>query len=546
MKGAVQKLIELGDQALQARAPYNPKFDELARFLQPEAAGFGAMHNPADPIMGHIRDSAALHAQKRWVAVMMQGMIPRNTRWHGLSINEDPDLEDYQPVREWLEATTMRLFRHRYAGGANFDAAMRSSFKSDSAIGTSVVYLESEPGGLAFRYQYLPLRECYLIADAKGQIGGLARRYERTAMQLVDEFGDKARANDNIDRAARKGDPKKFRVQHLVTKRAVFDPGRRDARNMPWQSSYVLIDETMMLRDGGYRQFPFLVGRLETIGAEPYGLGNGDYLLPDAKELNQMVATTTRQGMKIVDPPSFTSEFFDFEKISLNPGAFNRGGLDFRGNPQVRQVPPEGNPVLGLEMQDQKRRALDEGCGNSIFQLLKDNPQMTATEVIERVRRANALVAPEISQQETDKFAPLIAWELQKLAERGLMPPPPAELEGKTIVPNYSAPLLSIMRSDEAAATETFYRFALEAANAGDRSGIDILDGEEAWRIMATGRQVPAKALISRAEAAKQAKADAEEAARQQQTAEAVEAAKAAGAASPMVSALAGAQGGGA
>ena len=144
---------------------------------------------------------------------------------------------------------------------------------------------------------------------------------------------------------------------------------------------------------------------------------------------------------------------------------------------------------------------------SSLFQILVETPQMTATEVLERAREKGALLSPTMGRFQSEGIGPMIQREFDILAHANLMPPPPGELlEAKAEYKiEYDAPLNRAMRAEEAAGGLRAFQFATEMASAMqdpsllDTFNADVMLPEVAdiygapFRWIATAEEVAAK-----------------------------------------------------
>jgi hypothetical protein len=138
--------------------------------------------------------------------------------------------------------------------------------------------------------------------------------------------------------------------------------------------------------------------------------------------------------------------------FSMRPGALNKGGMSTDGKPLVGTL-PVGNIQVTKEMMDEERLLINDAFLVTLFQILTEAPQMTATEVIERTNEKGILLAPTVGRQQSEYLGPMIERELDLLADAGLLPPmPPILQEAKgeyTVV--YTSPLAKAMRAQEVA-----------------------------------------------------------------------------------------------
>jgi hypothetical protein len=138
--------------------------------------------------------------------------------------------------------------------------------------------------------------------------------------------------------------------------------------------------------------------------------------------------------------------------FSLRPGALNKGGMSSDGHPLVG-VLPSGNIQISKEMMQEERSLINDVFLVTLFQILTETPQMTATEVIERVNEKGILLAPTVGRQQSEYLGPLIEREIDILSFQGELPQMPGELrEAKgSYQVVYTSPLSRAMRAQEAA-----------------------------------------------------------------------------------------------
>jgi len=75
------------------------------------------------------------------------------------------------------------------------------------------------------------------------------------------------------------------------------------------------------------------------------------------------------------------------------------------------------------------------------FSGLPDTRNMSATEVVERVRESVRAVSPVCSRLQSELYSPMVLWATGTLLEAGLLPEPPADLAGADIEVAYSSRL---------------------------------------------------------------------------------------------------------
>src|SRR4029077_1707786 len=104
-------------------------------------------------------------------------------------------------------------------------------------------------------------------------------------------------------------------------------------------------------------------------------------------------------------------------------------------------------------MMAEERTLIGDAFLVTLFQILTETPQMTATEVIERTNEKGILLAPTVGRQQSEYLGPMIERELDVLGAQGLLPPMPPRLKeakGEYQVV-YTSPFSRAMRAQEAA-----------------------------------------------------------------------------------------------
>lgn len=234
--------------------------------------------------------------------------------------------------------------------------------------------------------------------------------------------------------------------------RSDVDPTKADYRGMDFASYYVALAGKTLLAESGYRSFPYAISRYTTAPGEIYGRSPAMLALPAIKTLNEEKKTLLKQGHRTVDPVLLTHDDGVLDGFSLRPGAINPGGVSMDGRPLVHAL-PVGNLAVGKDMMDDERLVINDAFLVTLFQILVDTPQMTATEVLERAREKGALLSPTMGRQQSEFLGPMIARELDVLMRQSLLPPLPGvliEAQGEYKI-EYDSPLSRAQRAEEAA-----------------------------------------------------------------------------------------------
>lgn len=409
-------------------------------------------------------DSTAARALNKFSAILDSLLTPRNQTWHRL-VSSEPTLNKDRQVRLWFEEVNRLLFKYRYAPSANFASQNQMTYKSLGAYGTGATFIDTlDDETIGFRYKHIHLGDLYFMENHQGIIDRVFRRFHMTARQAMQKFGDAL--PDQIKEKAKTRPEDIFYFVHRVSVNKNRDPERLDSRGKRYLSHYVSEVGKKAVQEGGYNSFPYSVSRYEQAPNEVYGRSPAMEVLPEIKTANEQKKTMLKQGHRAVDPVLLAHDDGIIDTFSLKPGAINAGGVDKNGRAMVQAL-PVGSLAAGQELLNDERAAINEAFLVTLFQILVDTPQMTATEVLERTKEKGMLIAPTSGRLQSEYLGPLIERELSLAIELGLVsPPPPAlvEAQGEYRI-EYDSPLSRAQRAEEASGILRSVETALQIVN---------------------------------------------------------------------------------
>lgn len=506
------------------RNTFAQQWEEVAQLVLPNQRNtffYGDFNWPGQKKTDRQVDATAMMALHRFGAILDSLLTPRNMFWHGLE-PDDPTLKKDRATMEWFDATTQLLFKHRYAPIGNFSSQNQQNYQSLGAFGNGAMFVDQavNPAGLpirALRYKAIPLGELFLTENHQGLIDGFIRWFRLTARQAKAKWPDTF--PDNMIPALESKSEMLFDFIHRVCPRTDWDPGRIDHVGKPFASYYVAIQGRKLLQEGGYTSLPLAASRYEQAPGEVYGRGPAMMVLPAIKTLNAEKTTFLKQGHRAADPVLLTADDGLVDGVSLRPGALNKGGMSPEGKRLV-DILPTGNIQVTKEMMDEERQLINDAFLVSLFQILTESPQMTATEVVERTNEKGILLAPTVGRQQSEYLGPMIDRELDLLAQIGELPPMPpmlAAAKGQYKV-QYTSPLSRAQRAQEVAGMMRTLESTLTIVNATqDPSILDAFSFDRAIPDMADIQAVPIKWMATDDEIKQKRQARAQSQAKQEQ-----------------------------
>jgi len=523
-------------EAKDLRSPYEQDWKMNAAFCLPRHyTGWQtseAITNPSSrDVKRYAYDATAARALPKWSAILRRLATPDGHKWERLTAS-DPYLREQYNVRAYFDALTDTLFKLRYDPRAMFSQSVDETYLGLGCYGTAPVRMKWRTkksydmrGGLA--YKAMPLRDMFPLADGDGIIDTMFVRLWRTAPQLQKEF-----KFDYLPKAVKAelaktvpSNTRFFEIVHAVFPRDLdrYDPESITTDRHPFIGCFVSVEDAEYIGpEDGFACFPYLVPRTATEPGGLFGFSPAQQCSPAMGSVNAMKKSMLRLSQKKADPTLLASDDGVLSgRLGLTPGFVNYGAVNAQGAPLVHAL-ETGDLNPAKEILADERGDINDAFLVTLFQILMDTPEMTATEVIERVAEKAALAAPTMGRLQSGLLGPEVERALILINENAphMLPPMPPELiEAKgeyEII--YTSPLAKGLHAEEDAGFLYMVQSSIEVASAtGDPSALDHYNFDVAIPELAEHRSVPTRWMHTPEEL--QAVRDQREQAKQQQQA---------------------------
>lgn len=463
------------------RNQYCVTWEETSRLIFPDMRNtfyYGAYNFPGQKKTQEQVDSSGMLALWRFAAICHSLLTPDNLRWHGLCATNPYVMKD-RATRLWFEQATNILFQLRYQPNANFAGQNYANFLQLGSYGTNGMFIDAfkDPyTGLdkGLRYTSMPLGRLFICVNQQNFVTGFFRWLQLTARQIFNEW-------PNTFPQALKGSleqesPQVYDIIHYVERRADYDPEAVfNIKGKPWASYYISMNDSGVLEEDGYWSFPLACGRYLQAPGEIYGRGPATMVLPSLKTLNAQKRVFLKVGHREGDPILLTADDGMLDGANLVPGTNIKGGITDDGKMRVG-VLPTGKIQTTLEMMQEERSIIDDAFLVNLFKVLEENPNMSATAVVELANQKGILMAPTMGRQQAEYCGQMVVRELDEAMRQRLLPPMPPRLReahGEYDVV-YTNPLSKSMKAQEVSgAMRTVEMLKELAADTGDPSALD-------------------------------------------------------------------------
>lgn len=488
-------IIDEQSRLEQRRQSFTTWWHQIAQRVLPAEAQFTTTTDEGSKRLERVFSAKPITDNERFAAVMDEMLTPRSQVWH---IMAAPDEESGQSaaVKQYLERLNKLLFSMRYRPRANFAAQKHQGYLSVGAFGNSCLYIDDEVGK-GPRYKQIPMREVVWAMNHQGQIDTLYRKFSLTRRQAEQRAAEEGWTLPTKI-TGEKNPEREFDFVHCVRPNLERIASREDYRGWAWSSTYVALDDKMIVHEGGYRAWPYAIGRYMLATGESYGRSPAMAAWPAILTLNEEKKTILRAGQREVEPPLLLTEDGALEPFNMRPGALNHGTLSDQGDPLVAPLKIGSNVPLGMELMSLEMADIEEAFLVSVFKILSEHPQMTATQVLEIVQLRATLLAPMMGRQHSEDLGPLIEREVDLLAHDSrfawITEDMPDELRerGGDYKVEYRSPLARAMRAQDGVAIMRTLE-VLPAAAAIDKNALLVIDVPGATRELAEINGMPAK-----------------------------------------------------
>lgn len=412
------------------------QWQEISRFLKPVSGRFlTTKRNRGDKNYNDIYDSTAGVALGVLGAGMMSGATSPARPWFALKPG-DRELLDSSAVQKWL--FDVRQIMLDVFNKSNTYRALQMKYEESGAFGTAASILMDDFENVIYDY-VMTIGEYRLGTDYRGIVNTMGRKFQKTVMQLVKEFGYNNCSNSVKNLYNRGTYDAYVTVMHLIQPRELFDSTKTDNSNMPFQSVYFEegIDVNKTLRNSGMKQFRVLAPRWKRVSGDVYGEGPGLMAIGDIKQLQHEQLRKANAIDYQSNPPIQVPLSMKGKEDSRLPGGIFYYDSISGPNAAIKTAFDVELRIdhLLLDIQDVRSR-IDSAFFKDIFLMISTNisgPQQTATEIAEKHEEKMLMLGPVLENLHHEELRPRVEMTFQRIIEVGMVPPPPPELEGQEL-----------------------------------------------------------------------------------------------------------------
>ena len=492
------------------RGTWEDHWQEILDYVMPRKADVTLVRTRGEKRTEVLFDSTAITANTLLAASLQGTLTSPSLPWFSIKLRDKQSNEDHQ-TQLWLEDTARRMYDA--FNDANFNTEVHEMYLDLTSIGTGCLFVEEHKDGFkdnGIHFKTLHINEFYIQENNNGFIDTVYRKYKMSARQAVQEFGED-NLGEKILEAAKNKPEKEFVFIHAVEPSIDYKRATgKVATKLKYHSCHVCQEDKMVVRTGGYNEFPYLVPRWSKATGEIYGRSPSYNALPDIKTLNKAVEIGLKAWAKAIDPPLLVQDDGVIGRVRTTPA----GITVIRNDGAIKPLQIGSNWQITDMKETQLRTAIRQAYYSDQLQL-QEGPQMTATEVQVRYELMQRLLGPTLGRFQSEFLNPLIERVFGIMFRAGALLPPPDNIQEAKMDIEYVGPLARSQRMEEAQAIDRLYQLAANVAQI-DPTIMDNINHDEAIRMRATLLGVPKSILVSREDVAEKREAQAQAAMEQQ------------------------------
>lgn len=477
-----------------------PTWQDITELCLPRKSNITLNRTPGRTQTERMTDATAAHAIELLSASMQGSLTSGSVRWfyyriRGLAYGQDTATD------QWLEIASNMSYDELKQ--SNFNSEAHEFYTDLASVGTAAMFIERKdprPGQpwQGVRFKTLPPGTFAIDENEEGVVDTLYYKYRLTARQAAEKF-TLAKLPDIMRRhllAGQEPDRMFDFINAIYPRKDKWADARgSQITSKAWASLHFSLDEPTVLKEGGYEEFPFAVGRWTKSSDEKYGRSPAFTVLADVKTLNKLVELKLRALANKVLPPMKQRDNGVLGSIKLYPG----GGTIVRDMDAVQPLfTDQGGVEAGMLQEDRLQTAIKRGFFADQLQL-QDGPQMTAYEVQVRYELMQRILGPTLGRLEVEFLEPVITrvYRMQERAKR--LPEPTAWMQKQNAKfdVEYEGPLQRAQRLGDVVSTQRFLQVAIPLAELDDEV-VDNLDSDKLFRLL--GRDTGASPTIFRSE----------------------------------------------
>lgn len=486
----VMRVLSRFDMLRSMRSNYEPVWDEITDFVLPSRGTYSNLRSntKAERRDRKLLDITGVVACRALASRVVTDMTGAGERWFDFRI-KNPEVDRSENVRRFLYEVSDKAY-----------AVLQESWRLAHieattdwiAYGTACIYaqrVEEENEAPEMVFKAIPVAELFIAENFKGVPDTVYRYFKMPIRQIAQEFGTDQFDRDLLNQLDNNPDEELELIHAVYPNNMYLDDAKMKSR-MKFKSCYVLKEAKILLKEGGFKEMPFIVFRFWKRTGEPYGGSPAWDALSDIRMINTMSETALRSFQLEAFPPLLAASDGVIMPLKTMPNGVNIGGMSPEGKRLIEPLVTSSKTSMAFEVLEQRRQAIRHAFFVDPL-INRENSIRTAAEVQKRAAEELSGISPFINRFEQEYLEPLLDRVLMFVLDTMYHPDDiPDEIKGQTTEIEYTAPLARTQRAKQLDSTVTFLQLLQTIAQA-DPSILGVLKKENLVAMMTDLLGVP-------------------------------------------------------
>jgi hypothetical protein len=487
------------------RSPYEPDWREINRYT---SATVNESLNGGKASKRRANTSAVtsrgIKAARIATSGMTTGLSNPAATWFVLA-SPYPDLDSYQPVREWLEVVQNLIYD--FLSGTNFYDSCKLTYAELLRYGTGLTTMhESYHYGMVFTT--FQAGE-YFIDNDEGHVADtMVRCGQMSVGTLVERFVRPANDWNVVSRKVKelydKGNYEAMvAVTHMVEPNRERDESKSDRFNKQYRSIYIedkCDDKDRLLRRSGFEEKSFFAPRWVEEGGSPvYGAGPAYTALPDLRELQLSSRRRGRNLDTASRPPLGAPVGMAHSNLTLDAATIAYGSTaDLSAIRPLYQPDPRLIQYSREEVQDHEQSVMECFFADlfmAITEMQGIQPR-NADELALRHEEKLSQLGPVVERVNNEMLKVAVSRAFATLQRFGQLPPAPPELQNLPLRIEFTSLLALAQKASTVGSIQRSAQFVGFVAGMYSDAA-DLFDHDRAIRLFNEANGVPPSIMRS-------------------------------------------------
>jgi len=289
------------------KEPWLQHFQVLGETFNTRKSDFTDPASPGDFLQDNVFDGTPQHAATTFKSVLLSMLWPDAARTFKLMPSRP--LRGLAQVDEYFRAKTNAMHEFMDESDAGLTLTLDEHFGDQGVFGTSGIATfdnSEEDPDVPLVYEAWDVKAMVIAQNSRGFVDTIYWMEEKTARQIMEEYGSKKKKGDKVseklrDMAKNKPDEKVELLRVIEPKKA--EKGKAGVAGMPFLSAHIDATHKFVMRESGFEEMPVAVVRMFKRVSEVYGRSPAMIALPAAISLNALSEGVLVATEKQLDPP---------------------------------------------------------------------------------------------------------------------------------------------------------------------------------------------------------------------------------------------------